>query len=188
MPCNRVDLRRDGARQARGLPVLTVKPTLPLPEDESLGHVRALGEMASLCGEALEAASVAAADPQWRALLLHRGNLQLRAATDLTARLAVPADLGGGRPGLPPAGSATRERPTDTALQIAHRRALRCVSACAAILRGEMSDPLLRSLLIRYYHEASDLVRVLEQHERERFPGSDRRMAARAPMHRSPHR
>lgn len=162
-----------------------MNPNLP-PEDDSHPHIRGLAEMAALCGQALEAASVGAADPQLRALLLHRGSLQLRAASDLIARLGPAGD--GARATLPPAGAATRERPADSALQVAYRRASRCVSACAAILRGDIADAMQRSLLIRYYHETSDLLRVLEQLTREQYSDTRRPLARPATGRPSPHR
>lgn len=144
----------------------------------------ALGELAALCGQALEAASVGAADPQLRALLIHRANLQRRAAADLSQRTV-------GTPGPAPHGDGAthRERPGDTPLQLACRRAGRSVAACGALLRGELKDPMLRPWLIRYYHEAADLLRVLEQLTREQYPASTRRSPARPVANRPlPHR
>ncbi len=161
----------------------TVKSTIPSPEDPTAAMLAGLGELAALCGQALEAASVSAADPQLRALLIHRANLQRRAAADLSQRVV-------GTPGAAPHGdSAHRERPGDTPLQLACRRAGRSVAACGALLRGELEDPMLRPWLIRYYHEAADLLRVLEQLTREQYPATTRRSPSRPAVNRPlPHR
>lgn len=161
----------------------TVKSTLPSPDDPA-AMLAALGELAALCGQSLEAASVSAADPQLRALLIHRANLQRRAAADLSQRAVdTPA-------GAPPGdGAAHRERPGDTPLQLACRRAARSVAACGALLRSELEDPILRPWLIRYYHEAADLLRVLEQLTREQYQASTRRSPSRPTVSRPlPHR
>nr|WP_144833278.1 hypothetical protein [Cupriavidus gilardii] len=161
-----------------------MKPNLPV-EDDSHALIHALAEMAALCGQSLEAASVGAADPQLRALLLHRGSLQQRAANDLVARVP-PRPRGAAPRGVLPSSPATRDRPGDSPLQAASRRASRCVSASAAILRSDVADPMQRSLLIRYYHETSDLLRVLEQLTREHDPVS-RRPPPRPPVGRTQH-
>jgi len=162
----------------------TVKSTPPSPDDPA-AMLAALGELAALCGQSLEAASVSAADPQLRALLIHRANLQRRAAADLSQRAV-------GMPGAGPQGDGTaahRERPGDTPLQLACRRAGRLVVACGALLRGELGDPMLRPWLIRYYHEAADLLRVLEQLTREQYPATTRRSPSRPTVNRPlPHR
>lgn len=161
----------------------TVKSTIPSPDDPT-AMLAALGELAALCGQALEAASVGAADPQLRALLIHRANLQRRAAADLSHRAVSPA-----APSPHGDGAAHRERPGDTPLQLACRRAGRSVAACGALLRSELEDPMLRPLLIRYYHEAADLLRVLEQLSREHYPATTRRSPSRPVATRpTPHR
>jgi len=160
-----------------------VKSTIPSPEDPT-AMLAALGELAALCGQALEAASVSAADPQLRALLIHRANLQRRAAAEMSQRTV-------GTPGAAPSGdgAAHRERHGDTPLQLACRRAGRSVAACGARLRGELEDPMLRPWLIRYYHEAADLLRVLEQLTREQYPATTRRSPSRPAADRPlPHR
>lgn len=77
----------------------------------------ALGDLAALCGQALEAASVSAADPQLRALLIHRANLQRRTGRrEMAPRIASAPAIR--RCNWPAAARAVRSR-----------RAVRCCAA-----------------------------------------------------------
>ncbi|MGY8525535.1 hypothetical protein [Paracidovorax citrulli] len=155
------------------------------PEPEELANIAAqltaLVDLASLCGQALEAASVSTADPQLRAMLLHRAALQHHASTDLANRMRLmlemsgslkPARAAANRNAAPPA--AMRDRAGDSPVQLAARRASRAASACGAILRSDLGDSSIRPLLMRYYHEVAELLRVLEQLVREQRPASRR--------------
>ncbi|MBY4896073.1 hypothetical protein [Cupriavidus sp. AU9028] len=155
------------------------------PEPDEIADVAAqlaaLVDMAALCGQALEAASVSAADPQLRAMLLHRAALQHHASADLSNRMRLmlelsartaPASHGTSRPTQPPA--AVRDRAGDTPIQLAARRASRAATTCGTILRSELGDSSIRPLLMRYYHEVAELLRVLEQLVRDQQPANRR--------------
>lgn len=142
-----------------------------------------LSRHAMQCAEALSAVAAAASDPQIRAVLAHRANMQRCAAAELAARAAAAGDGAGTSPAgrardphqaAPPAESG--ELPL---LRHAAQQAGRAASAYGELLREPLSDPELRVLLAHYYRGATELQRLLEQRAMEfapaRSPGTGAR-------------
>ncbi|RZT39075.1 hypothetical protein [Cupriavidus agavae] len=138
---------------------------------------------ATQCAEALVAVAAAASDPQIRAVLAHRANLQRCAAAELAAR-AGPLD------GTTPAAGQARRRdtlppPAESGelplLRYAAQHAARAAAAYGEVLRQPMREPELRLLLAHYYRGATELQRLLEQRAMEFTPSRIAGMAARRP-------
>lgn len=135
-----------------------------------------LGRHAMQCAEALSAVAAAASDPQIRAVLAHRANIQRCAAVELATRAGPAEDstqvrsgaAGRTRDGLhvaPPAEAG--ELPL---LRHAAQQAARAAAAYGELLREPLPDPELRLLLAHYYRGATELQRLLEQRAMEFTP------------------
>ncbi|PLP97185.1 hypothetical protein [Cupriavidus pauculus] len=146
-----------------------------------------LSRHAMQCAEALSAVAAAASDPQIRAVLAHRANMQRCASVELATRAAATGDgmgdgMGDGATGRardpqhvpPPAESG--ELPL---LRHAAQQAARAAGAYGELLREPLPDPALRLLLAHYYRGATELQRLLEQRAMEftpaRSPGAGAR-------------
>ena len=121
-----------------------------------------LSRHARQCAESLAAVAAAASEPQIRAELAHRANLQRVAAAELAARAGTEEDGAGDTPGDP------RDIPPFDAgelglLHFAAQQAGRAAAAYGALLRESLDDAELRLLLAHYYRGATELQRMLEQ-------------------------
>ncbi len=135
-----------------------------------------LSRHAMQCAEALSAVAAAASDPQIRAVLSHRANMQRCAAVELASRADAAGDggqgqspaLGGRRepPHVPPP-AEVGELPL---LRHAAQQAGRAAAAYGELLREPLPDAELRLLLAHYYRGASELQRLLEQRATEFAP------------------
>lgn len=149
-----------------------------------------LSRHAMQCAEALSAVAAAASDPQIRAVLAHRANMQRCASAELGARAAATGDgkhiSADGRARDPQPVSPPAEAGELPLLRHAAQQAGRAASAYGELLREPLPDPELRLLLAHYYRGATELQRLLEQRAMEfapaRSPGaSARRMVP--PVH-----
>ncbi|TXI79462.1 MULTISPECIES: hypothetical protein [unclassified Cupriavidus] len=145
-----------------------------------------LSRHAQACAESLSAAAAAAADPQVRAVLAHRANMQRCAAGELGSRACRGAEHAGGKasastaPASMPSSAEHRRRdpgltpPADASelalLRHAAQQAARAAAALGAILREPLADPELRLLLAHYYRGATELQRMLEARVAESMP------------------
>ncbi|MGO4307736.1 hypothetical protein [Cupriavidus sp. RAF12] len=129
-----------------------------------------LSRHAQLCAESLSAAAAAASDPQVRAVLAHRANIQSCAAAELAVRAGASIS---DQESYPP---TARRRdtalshappPTDAGelvlLRYAAQQAGHAATEYGALLREPLADPDLRLLLAHYYRGATELQRLLEQ-------------------------
>lgn len=149
-----------------------------------------LSRHAQACAESLSAAAAAAADPQVRAVLAHRANMQRCAAGELASRACRGTERGAGTtsattsagtaPAPMPSPAEHRRRdpgltpPADASelalLRHAAQQAARAAAALGAILREPLPDPELRLLLAHYYRGATELQRMLESRVAEFTP------------------
>ncbi|WP_137928314.1 hypothetical protein [Cupriavidus sp. 2SB] len=148
---------------------------------------------ATQCAEALAAVAVVASDPQIRAVLVHRANMQRCAAAELATRAGTV-----NRAASESSDSSTPMRRRDTLapppsesgelplLRYAAQHASRAAAAYGEVLREPLPDPELRLLLAHYYRGATELQRMLEQRAMEfapaRAPGVPTRRSA-GPLH-----
>ncbi|WP_035883557.1 hypothetical protein [Cupriavidus metallidurans] len=137
------------------------------------------------CAESLAAVAAVATEPQWRAELAHRANLQHCAAAELAARAGIP-DEGADDPPV-----SLREIPPFLAgkqglIDFAAQQAARAAAAYGDLLREPLDDVELRLLLAHYYRGATELQRLLEQRAMDLdHSHSDERAAhATPPLHR----
>ena len=148
-----------------------------------------LSRHAMQCAEALSAVAAAASDPQIRAVLAHRANMQRCASVELATRAGTAGDRDGGAAGRtrdpqhvpPPAESG--ELPL---LRHAAQQAGRAAAAYGELLREPLADAELRLLLAHYYRGATELQRLLEQRAMEFTPARSSGAGARRtvpPMH-----
>lgn len=135
---------------------------------DALSHsLTRLSRHAQACAEALSAAAAAASDPQARAVLAHRANMQRCAAGELATRAcayrdATPTE---DEPSprrrdvalTPPADNSELARLRHAAQQVG-----RAAAAYGSVLREPLPDPELRLLLAHYYRSATELQRLLE--------------------------
>ncbi|WP_066731296.1 hypothetical protein [Cupriavidus sp. D384] len=137
-----------------------------------------LSRHALLCANALSAVAAAASDPQMRAVLMHRANMQRVASIELAARAGAAGDGTGDDNG---AGAAGRTRdplnlspPAESGelplLRHAIQQAGRAAAAYGALLREPLADAQLRLILTHYYRGATELQRLLEQRAMEFNP------------------
>ncbi len=144
-----------------------------------------LSRHAMQCAESLTAVAAVASDPQIRAVLSHRANMQRCAAAELAAQAGAARDavthLCAGhdrrrepQPVPPPAEGG--ELPL---LRHAAQQAARAASAYGELLREPIADPDLRLLLAHYYRGATELQRMLEQRAMEFTPTRAPGMTAR---------
>lgn len=150
-----------------------------------------LSRHAMQCAEALSAVAAAASDPQIRAVLAHRANMQRCAAVELASRAGAASDT------LEDRSSAGRRRepqhvppPTEAGelplLRHAAQQAGRAAAAYGELLREPLSDAELRLLLAHYYRGATELQRLLEQRAMEFAPARTAGMVGRRmtpPLH-----
>jgi len=145
-----------------------------------------LSRHAMQCAEALSAVAAAASDPQIRAVLAHRANMQRCASVELATR-AASADGGknvaaDGRTRdvqhIPPP-SESGELPL---LRHAAQQAGRAAAAYGELLREPIADPELRLLLAHYYRGATELQRLLDQRAMEFTPARSPGAGARRVM------
>lgn len=150
-----------------------------------------LSRHAMQCAEALSAVAAVASDPQIRAVLSHRANMQRCAAVELATRAGPAADDGDA--------SATQGRrresqhlapPAESGelplLRHAAQQAGRAAVAYGELLREPLTEPELRLLLAHYYRSATELQRLLEQRAMEFTPARAAGMPARRtvpPLH-----
>lgn len=140
-----------------------------------------LSRHATQCAESLAAVAAVASDPQIRAVLSHRANMQRCAAAELAAR-AGGADSGthGGRrdaaQSTPPAEGG--ELPL---LRFAAQQAARAAAAYGELLREPLADADLRLLLAHYYRGATELQRLLEQRAMDFTPARTASQVIRRP-------
>jgi len=149
-----------------------------------------LSRHAQSCAESLSAVAAAASDPQMRAVLAHRANMQRCAAAELAVRAGAnlgtepvtpPRREGPGSPGTPAADAGEL-----LLLRHAAQQAGRAASAYGALLREPIDDPDLRLLLAHYYRGATELQRLLEQRVAEFSPARAAGMTSRRmspPLH-----
>jgi len=144
-----------------------------------------LSRHAQRCAESLTAVAAAASDPQMRAELVHRANLQLCAATELAARAGVDGvesgDVSDGHREIPPFDAGE-----SGLLQYAAQQAGRAATAYGALLRESFDDAELRLLLAHYYRGATELQRMLEQRVADFTPshgGGQAPRRATPPLH-----
>lgn len=130
-----------------------------------------LSRHAMQCAEALSAVAAAASDPQIRAVLAHRANMQRVASVELASRAGAGADAGAsGRtrdPQYVPPPAESGELPL---LRHAAQQAGRAAAAYGELLREPLDDAELRLLLAHYYRGATELQRLLEQRAMEFTP------------------
>src|SRR5262249_8511242 len=123
--------------------------------DELTTSLARLSRLAQACAEALSAAAAAASDPQVRAVLAHRANMQRCAAGELAPRAcggqdgatASPAEHRRRDPGVAPPADAGEL----ALLRHAAQQASRAAAAFGTILREPLPDAELRLLLAHYY-------------------------------------
>ncbi|REE91207.1 hypothetical protein [Cupriavidus plantarum] len=130
-----------------------------------------LSRHAQACAEALSAAAAAASDPQARAVLAHRANMQRCAAGELATRACAYRDDAAAEPSPTDANSARRRDvaltpPSDNGelarLRHAAQQVARAAAAYGSVLRDPLPDPELRLLLAHYYRGATELQRLLD--------------------------
>jgi len=140
-----------------------------------------LSRHAERCAESLTAVAAAAADPQMRAELAHRANLQHCAATELATRAGVEGaqgrDVTDGHREIPPFDAGE-----PGLLEYAAQQAGRAAAAYGALLRERLEDPELRLLLAHYYRGATELQRMLEQRVADFAPSHESGRAVRRAM------
>lgn len=143
----------------------------------SLAH---LSRLAMQCAESLSAVGAAASDPQFRAVLAHRANVQRCAATELAARAGAidqfdtPIAQRRTVHAAPPADSNEL-----SLLRHAAQQASRAAAAYGALLREPLEDPDIRLLLAHYYRGATELQRLLDQRAMEFNPARSAATGAR---------
>lgn len=135
--------------------------------DALITSLSQLSRHAQACAEALSAAAAAASDPQARAVLAHRANMQRCAAGELVTRACAlrhdtsPDDASPPRRRdvalTPPADNSELARLRHAAQQVG-----RAAAAYGSVLREPLPDPELRLLLAHYYRGATELQRLLE--------------------------
>lgn len=156
-----------------------------------------LSRHAQSCAESLSAVAAAASDPQMRAVLAHRANMQRCAAAELAVRAG--ASLGDGHgtshgSAVPPPRRDTPGSPCTPSpdagelllLRHAAQQAGRAASAYGALLREPIDDSDLRLLLAHYYRGATELQRLLEHRVAEFSPARAAGMTSRRmspPLH-----
>ncbi|MCA3194593.1 MULTISPECIES: hypothetical protein [unclassified Cupriavidus] len=147
-----------------------------------------LSRHAMQCAEALAAVAAAASDPQIRAVLAHRANMQRCASAELASRAGAAGDgpegAATGRARDPQYVSPPAETGELPLLRHAAQQAGRAAAAYGELLREPLDDAELRLLLAHYYRGATELQRLLEQRAMEftpaRSPGAGaRRMVPR---------
>ena len=135
-----------------------------------------LSQHAQSCAEALSGAAAAASDPQARAVLGHRANMQRCAAGELATRACACAEASHAEAGIDDGASprrhhvasplATAAPPADTSelarLRHAAQQVARAAAAYGSVLRDPLPDPELRLLLAHYYRGATELQRMLD--------------------------
>nr|WP_315594401.1 hypothetical protein [uncultured Cupriavidus sp.] len=151
-----------------------------------------LARLALACAESLSAVAASAPDPQIRAVLAHRANMQRCAAAELGRRAqdgapAAPEPFSAGqRRGDPPHVSPPVEMGELPLLRHATQQAARAAAAYGELLREPLADAELRLLLAHYYRGATELQRLLEQRALEFTPSRTPGAAARRsvpPLH-----
>lgn len=149
-----------------------------------------LSRHAQMCAESLSAVAAAASDPQVRAVLAHRANMQRCAAAELAVRAGTALGDDGGTPPParrePPAAGPPPDAGELLLLRHAAQQASRAAGAYGTLLREPHVDPDLRLLLAHYYRGATELQRMLEQRVAEFSPARGAGMPARRaapPMH-----
>lgn len=143
-----------------------------------------VSRLAMQCAESLAAVAAVASDPQVRAVLAHRANVQRCAANELMTRAGEGADV----LAPPPAQARRRDAGQNTPpieggelplLRYAAQQASRAAVAYGTLLREPLPDPELRLLLAHYYRGATELQRLLEQRAMEFTPSRVQAMGAR---------
>jgi len=152
-----------------------------------------LSRHAQLCAESLSAVAAAASDPQMRAVLAHRANMQCCAAAELAVRAGATIGESQGpgphaRSNVPPPTHVAPPADAGELLLLRHaaQQAGRAASAYGALLREPIDDADLRLLLAHYYRGATELQRMLEARVAEFSPARTHGMAPRrasSPMH-----
>ncbi|CAG9184755.1 hypothetical protein [Cupriavidus pampae] len=165
-----------------------------------------LSQLAQSCAEALSGAAAAASDPQARAVLGHRANMQRCAAGELATRACAcdDASRAGEGSGGSDTGASQHRRdiaaaapPADTSeiarLRHAAQQVARAAAAYGSVMRDPLPDPELRLLLAHYYRGATELQRMLEFRVAEFTPsrqgnGSSASTGRRGSGHEATHR